>query len=506
MRLLALSMVVGVTASCLLSAACSPVPSGLEYRRSGSSNDDSDEDEDDGTTKKAPVASAADAPIEGQGESGGCAYVRVESQEEAGGSEQGFAAAPSSAARLLYLNRRGGTYSPGYNNSSANRSSIVRGTVTLPPYSRSDSEWQRVVQLVKEEFAPYNIAITEEDPGATAHIEMVVSGHPSMIGAPGFAAGIAPFDCGRITDRAIGFAFDRMLQGVEDQARVIIHEAGHTLGLDHSYHCPDVMTYLFNCSVRKRFVNQSVTCGESAPRGCQCGGSQNSADHLMRVLGPRNGSTDNGIPPGGGGGGGGGGALTVALASPEDGGTVPTNQPLTVSATISGGTASKVYLDWEMPLGIARVDCDAPQTGTTCNRNENSVSFTFVAGSGTRAWSVRAVDSSGRESRSQRRTVTLGSAGQNSTVSVSSPRAQASFSPGNTVQLRASVANADAVWLTWTAPSGATNFQLSNLGGTSWGLDIPISPSATKGSRTLTINGYSQRRLVGSSNVTIQVQ
>jgi hypothetical protein len=264
------------------------------------------------------------------------------------------------------------------------------------------------------------------------------------------------------------------------------------------------MTYLFNCSVRKRFVNQAVTCGESSPRGCQCGGSQNSVDHLMRVLGPRNGSTDSGLPPSNGGGGN--GSLAVALTSPEDGATIQANNTLTLSATINGGNASKVYLGWEMPQGIARVDCDSPQQGTTCNRNGNSVSFSFVAGAGTRAWSIRAVDASGRESRSQRRTVTLGSARQGTNVSVSSPQAQASFSAGATVPVRATVPNANEVWLTWTSPSGAVNFQLSSLGNSNWGLDVPISRSAVTGSRTLTINGYSQRKLIGTSNVTIQVQ
>jgi hypothetical protein len=190
MRSLAFSLVLGLTASCLLSAACSPVPANLETRRSSRSADDEDEEDDDG--KKAPISAAADAPIEGQGDNGGCAYVRVDSDEETGSSEQGFAAAPSTAPRIVFVNRNGGTYSSGAENSSANRSTIVRGTVTLPPYSRSDADWQRVMQLVKEEFAPYNIVVTDQDPGATAHIEMVVSGHPSMIGAPGFAAGIAP--------------------------------------------------------------------------------------------------------------------------------------------------------------------------------------------------------------------------------------------------------------------------------------------------------------------------
>lgn len=470
---------------------------------------------DAGVTGPAPQAApSTDPPVAPQGQPGGCVVVRVGAQSSASGPESGFAAAPTAGPRIIYLNKNGGTYYPGngIDNSSSNRSSLVSQTVTMPPYSRSAADWAQLMALTKQTYAPFNVVVTDQDPGAAPHVEVVVSGHPSMIGQPSSAAGISPLtgDCS-VIERAVVFAFDQLLQGPDDQARVVTHEAGHAFGLDHELYCPDLMSYLFDCAWPKHFIDQTVACGEYSARACNCGGSQDSVQHLFTALGKNQGmgAMDAGTTTGMDAGTTTTSQLAVTLGTPADGASVPGNAPLALSAAVTGGTPSKVYLEWEMPSGTVEVDCDAPQTGTTCTKNNGMYTFSFTAGTGARAWSVRATDGGGASTTSTRRTLTLTDGAAMPVVTISSPAAGDTYAPGETVSLRVdatAAAGVSQVWLTWTAPSGSTQYPLSQLGGTMWGLDVPISTTAVNGPRALRITAYDPQNLAGSKDVSIQVQ
>ena len=85
--------------------------------------------------------------------------------------------ARGSAARVVYLNRNGGAYRPvagGAEDSSANRSIVLSlsGSAggTLSPFPYGDGVWNDVVACMRREFAPYDVEITETDPGPTPHI------------------------------------------------------------------------------------------------------------------------------------------------------------------------------------------------------------------------------------------------------------------------------------------------------------------------------------------------
>ncbi len=469
---------------------------------------------DAGVTGPAPQAQSADPPVAAQGQPAGCVVVRVGSQSSSGGAEQGFAAAPLAGPRVIFLNKNGGTYYPGngIDNSSANRSTLVSQAVTMPAYSRTASDWQQLMDLTRQTYAPFNVVVTDQDPGAAPHVEVVVSGHPSMIGQPSSAAGISPLtgDCS-VIERAVVFAFDQLLQGPDDQARVVTHEAGHAFGLDHELYCPDLMSYLFDCAWPKHFIDQTVACGEYTARACNCGGSQDSVQHLFTALGKNQGMgvMDAGSMAMDAGGGTTTTQLAVVLGTPADGASVMGNAPLSLSATVTGGRPSKVYLEWEMPSGTVEVDCDAPPAGTTCTRSSGAYTFAFTAGTGARAWSVRAMDGGGTSTTSARRTLTLTDGSAMPVVTISSPTAGDTYAPGETVALRVNATaktSVSQVWLTWMAPSGSTQYPLSSLGGTSWGLDVPISTVAVKGSRGLRITAYDPQNLAGSQDVTIEVQ
>jgi uncharacterized protein (TIGR03382 family) len=189
---------------------------------------------------------------------------------------------------ILFLQRCSGGLElmPGDNDSIANTSTIVVAPSTLPDYPFGNESWQEVFTHTRAIFAPFNIEITDEDPGEVDHDEAVVCGDGSEIGVS--AGGIAPFspDCS-IIPNAISFTFPVVLgNNPRLIAEVIAQEAAHVWGLDHAFLCEDPMTYLSGCG-DKTFQDIDAECGEFEPRPCACGDpTQNSYQHILEAFGP----------------------------------------------------------------------------------------------------------------------------------------------------------------------------------------------------------------------------
>jgi hypothetical protein len=261
------------------------------------------------------------------------------------------------AAHLLFLQRcEGGlTISPGGGGSINNESEIVAGTINFPPFPYGDQAWNEVVDITTELFAPFNIVVTDVDPGNTPHDEAVVCGDGAMAGFAG-AGGVAPFSCGVIPN-AITFTFaDTLGNNTQLIAEVIGQEAAHAWGLDHEYLCSDPMTYLSSCGP-KSFQNTDAQCGEYNPRECSCGGAtQNSYQWIIDTWGAA--VPDNQAP-------------TAAITYPNDGDvfapgaefeiTVDVNDDVQVSdvtlfvdGTAEGSDASAPFGPWpvaNIPVG-----------------------------------------------------------------------------------------------------------------------------------------------------------
>ena len=190
------------------------------------------------------------------------------------------------APTIVYMNRVGGTFTPGQNNSSTNRSTIPSFTATIPAWGVSDAGWQQVMDCVTAQFAPFNVVVTDEDPGDAIHIESVVAGRPQDVGFSGGVGGVSPFSCG-IIDRSIVFTFAEVYgNNLQEVCHTAAQEIAHSFGLDHEYLCADPMTYLGGCGA-KTFQDVDAACGEFSQRNCQCGGStQNSVQMMLDRLGP----------------------------------------------------------------------------------------------------------------------------------------------------------------------------------------------------------------------------
>ena len=229
----------------------------------------------------------------------------------------GEAAAPLEPSHyVLYLNRSGGTYTPGREDPTSNTSSIVTQATGISPWHLTQANWEFVRTCVQDIYSPYAITVTDvEPPPNTPYIESVVAGTAEEVHAARGAdfLGIAPGTCEPL-DRSINFtaAKDFCRAGecsegaLQFMCEVVAQESGHAFGMDHQLSCRDPMSYLSSCVAARTFTDSDDECGEDSPRPCRCGGpTQNSKQHLLAWAGP----ADH-VPP------------TLTVTHPLDGDTV----------------------------------------------------------------------------------------------------------------------------------------------------------------------------------------
>ncbi len=187
---------------------------------------------------------------------------------------------------IVYVNPWGATYTQGGNDAVANTSPIPGiATATIPPLDITPSQWASLYECVRWQFAPFNVVVTDQDPGNVDHIEASIGGRPEMLGLSGGIGGIAPATCQPFgIPSAVVFNFES--QGISDRmCHTIAQEVGHAMSLDHQMMCEDPMTYLDGCG-KKSFQDADVRCGEDQDRDCSCGNqTQNSYKHLLRMHG-----------------------------------------------------------------------------------------------------------------------------------------------------------------------------------------------------------------------------
>lgn len=268
---------------------------------------------------------------------------------------------PGPARRLVYLNRFGGSFRAATaDDSSRNLSFVAQRDTTMPVFPYGTSTWNQVVSCVRELFADFDLEVTESDPGATLHIEAVISGNAGLLGYDSDLGGGAMIgglatqtpDCS-VVEEAIVFAFP---DAIGNDPRLLCQDAAqeiaHALGLDHEFLCADPMTYLSGCG-DKTFQDAWVPCGEYSARSCRCGATQNSYQILLAVLGP--GGVDK-TPP------------TVQILQPQDGAEVAPGFEVTVSADDDVGVAK---VDLVVDGSVLQTDSAAPwEFGTPANLPE----------------------------------------------------------------------------------------------------------------------------------------
>jgi hypothetical protein len=198
-------------------------------------------------------------------------------------------AEPSS--RLIYVQRCPETgcvvrFGP-TDDSRTNTSQIAEGIRTIGRFRQSDAVWDAMMSCVRATYAPFDILVTDVDPGNVPHYKNIVGGRPQDLRSdfePG-VGGVAPFRCAEIPN-AISYTFDVWGPDSNVLCYVVAQETAHAFGLEHEMNNRDPLTYLTG-PFPKRFQADDAPCGEYQNRPCQCGGTtQNSYEHILAMFGP----------------------------------------------------------------------------------------------------------------------------------------------------------------------------------------------------------------------------
>lgn len=200
-------------------------------------------------------------------------------------AEKVSAGGASSTSRILYLNRcvGGCSVTPGFEDSRTNHSSILGRSIQLSEWTHGEENWEQVVNCVRGLYAPFDIVVTDSDPGDQSHFEAMVAGTP-LEGSFTRAGGVSPFTCS-VIDNAITFTYAAIYDDMRKICNVVGQESAHAFGLDHELECADPLTYLPGCPI-KSFQDVDAACGEFTERECTCGGeTQNSVQYLYDIFG-----------------------------------------------------------------------------------------------------------------------------------------------------------------------------------------------------------------------------
>lgn len=198
-------------------------------------------------------------------------------------------------SKTIYLERHSIELRPGDDDAASGTSSVLSHAANKPVRTRGwsggDAKWKSLVACTKKMFAPFDVHVTDVRPRDNDFLMVVVGGKSADIGVTDshHVSGLAPFN-GNVIPRAVVFAFSLSVNNdVRATCETLAMEVAHAYGLDHEYHCKDVMTYLRGCGT-KSFVDADVPCGEGKQRACEGGAStQNSFRRLVGVLGARSG-------------------------------------------------------------------------------------------------------------------------------------------------------------------------------------------------------------------------
>ncbi|MBI5494333.1 MAG: Ig-like domain-containing protein [Deltaproteobacteria bacterium] len=344
-----------------------------------------------------------------------------------------FMFAPGGPPVPIFLNRNGGTYYAGTNDSGSNSTSILSsGQASVNAYPWGDPSWQQVVACVQQQFARFNVEVTDQPP-STVHVEAVVGGNPSQLSLPSGVGGVAPIDpyyC-EVVDRAVVFIFAETL-GNNPQliCEVVAQEVAHSFSLDHEFYCQDPMTYLRGCGA-KSFQDYDAPCGEGSARQCICGrSSQNSVQIMYQKLGAADGTTSSG-----GSSSGDLSAPTVDFLSPADGAALPANSVIDVIGQASDDVGvTSVELLWY--YNSTAFPCPYQGQSATCTVSGGRYTWQLRVGTGSRQFRLRARDGAGHETVTAPRTITLtdGSSGGGTDTT---PPSVSIVRPANGAQLQA---------------------------------------------------------------------
>lgn len=175
---------------------------------------------------------------------------------------------------ILYLNRNGGMYDHGAFDSAAhNESVLLDGPRTLPAWPRDDQEWGLMTSCIRDGLSSFPITITEQDPGAGPHVEIVFT--TAYWGTPAAETMVVPASC--LPEHELEFVFSDSLPPTYSRPcqMALIGYAEMTANLSPGDDCKDILNLGMDCVPQRAFLDETATCvdGNNQPIACRCGGT-----------------------------------------------------------------------------------------------------------------------------------------------------------------------------------------------------------------------------------------
>jgi len=234
------------------------------------------------------------------------------------------------------------------------QSAIVPHSGTLSAL-KSSIDFNAIKSCVTTAMAPFNVTVTDQDPGMVPHFEIMIAGSPGEVGFPAADEGVAQYLCsgapgscsGTYIPEALSFAFGNAstLGGnTTNICGVALQETAHGWTLDHATPSSDPMTY--NSYTTPLSFRDNAPCGSDClytgntnAFGVVCSGTGGSATHpcmennmatqnevtiLKNLFGPA------GVT-----------APTVMITSPANGAGEQMGQAFSVTASCSSGDGVK---------------------------------------------------------------------------------------------------------------------------------------------------------------------
>ena len=198
-----------------------------------------------------------------------CALLVVAS---CGHSDTHFVDAVVCEPTIVYLNRDGGDYAHGAaDDAASNLSVIVDVPRTLAPFPGDAVTWTSLADCIRTALAPFNVDVTETDPGAVAHYELVFT--DTYWGGAGVTH-VFPSSCrtGHQIEFVFGTALSTPTRGCY-LAMAGLAEMAALLG--PGANCLDFTSPGADCDVRY-FVDEEMSCVDAAtdlPAPCRCDAS-----------------------------------------------------------------------------------------------------------------------------------------------------------------------------------------------------------------------------------------
>ncbi len=306
----------------------------------------------------------------------------------------------------VVLHRDGGSVHAAHKDDPGQRlSGILQrqqlAAVDLPPFRGTDREWDTLVGCVRDRFDGLAVNIVDTPPSTGPYTLAFVGGTPELLAYPPTVGGIAPH-ADRVLESSVLFVFQPPGVLPRSLCETTAHEVGHTLGLDHSRDCTDIMSYE-SCGP-KEFRDGPVACGEWEDRTCEDGEStQDARAQLLAAVGSR--------------------PLAPTVEPPRPTVSVATHRPhldvrrsadafagAPFSVIVDVGDVSVEHVDlfW-YARGKSRLRCgeDGP-VPFTCHRDGSVYTFTLTPGrAGNRKFVVRTTEPSGRLTRTPSYRVTI---------------------------------------------------------------------------------------------------